>query len=199
MRGVKGLNHEKVCVRAGIGSCPVCHDVLGSELVMLPCGHQLCCKCSMTIIDRAPQSASPQVLSYLPLHRPVLCWMQSQMVLSGCSIFQLCQAHKPRCHCIVFSQVAVLHQVKQCAAKLSIVIMMVMLCCLGSCRDSKRLARVSTDSLHCQKQQETCCWSGMAVASCLTMCASALQRRECCCRARRSAAPRAGLAPRWQM
>ncbi|KAL3154030.1 hypothetical protein ABBQ32_013581 [Trebouxia sp. C0010 RCD-2024] len=44
----------------GGGCCPVCHDVLGAELVMLPCGHQLCCRCSMTLIDRAPQSASPQ-------------------------------------------------------------------------------------------------------------------------------------------
>ena len=45
----------------GLGSCPVCHEALGSELVMLPCGHQLCCRCSMTIIDRAPSTSSPQV------------------------------------------------------------------------------------------------------------------------------------------
>lgn len=54
----------KVYLLAGMGSCPVCHDPLGSELVMLPCGHQLCCRCSMTIIDRAPHTSSPQV----PLH-----------------------------------------------------------------------------------------------------------------------------------
>lgn len=53
-------------MHAGGGCCPVCHDVLGAELVMLPCGHQLCCRCSMTLIDRAPQSASPQVSS--PIH-----------------------------------------------------------------------------------------------------------------------------------
>lgn len=50
-----------LCAGTSLGSCPVCHDVLGSELVMLPCGHQLCCKCSMTLIDRAPATASPEV------------------------------------------------------------------------------------------------------------------------------------------
>ena len=45
----------------GLGSCPVCHEALGNELVMLPCGHQLCCRCSMTLIDRAPSTSSPQV------------------------------------------------------------------------------------------------------------------------------------------
>ena len=56
------------CAHAGGACCPVCHDVLGAELVMLPCGHQLCCKCSMTLIDRALQSASPQVQSVLQSH-----------------------------------------------------------------------------------------------------------------------------------
>lgn len=40
--------------------CPVCHDTLGLELTMLPCGHQLCCKCSMAMIDRLP-AKQPQV------------------------------------------------------------------------------------------------------------------------------------------
>ena len=57
--------NSTVYLLAGMGSCPVCHDPLGSELVMLPCGHQLCCRCSMTIIDRAPHTSSPQVLSRL--------------------------------------------------------------------------------------------------------------------------------------
>ncbi len=39
--------------------CPVCHEPLGPELVILPCGHQLCCKCSISLVDR--QSHVPQV------------------------------------------------------------------------------------------------------------------------------------------
>ena len=62
VRVLRGLGMRGY-VSAGVGFCPVCHDMLGSELVMLPCGHQLCCKCSMTLIDRAPQSALPQVPS----------------------------------------------------------------------------------------------------------------------------------------
>ncbi|KAL0019181.1 hypothetical protein WJX77_000293 [Trebouxia sp. C0004] len=53
-------DHSAASTSHGMGSCPVCHDPLGSELVMLPCGHQLCCRCSMTIIDRAPHTSSPQ-------------------------------------------------------------------------------------------------------------------------------------------
>lgn len=40
--------------------CPVCHDVLGQELMMLTCGHQLCCRCCMTLIERLP-AFPPQV------------------------------------------------------------------------------------------------------------------------------------------
>lgn len=32
--------------------CPVCRDPLGLELVMLPCGHSLCCKCTFTLTER---------------------------------------------------------------------------------------------------------------------------------------------------
>lgn len=28
-------------------TCPVCHDKLGSQLMVLPCGHLLCCKCKI--------------------------------------------------------------------------------------------------------------------------------------------------------
>lgn len=42
--------------------CPVCQDQLGAELVMLICGHRLCCPCSMLLVDRIPQNR-PQVSS----------------------------------------------------------------------------------------------------------------------------------------
>ena len=34
--------------------CPVCQEALGAELAMLPCGHQLCVRCQMALIDRLP-------------------------------------------------------------------------------------------------------------------------------------------------
>ena len=46
---------------AGGETCPVCHEPLGSELVMLPCAHTLCCKCSMTLVEQQ-RRFSPQVL-----------------------------------------------------------------------------------------------------------------------------------------
>ena len=97
MRVTRGLAmRERVRMPAGVGCCPVCHDVLGSELVMLPCGHQLCCKCSMTIIDRAPQSASPQVLPH-PCEQHFCAGCR----LSGWTIGHLANTNKPRSHAAV--------------------------------------------------------------------------------------------------
>jgi hypothetical protein len=35
-------------------------ELLGVELVMLPCGHQLCCKCGVALQEHAGQQTSPQ-------------------------------------------------------------------------------------------------------------------------------------------
>ena len=35
--------------------CPVCHEALGRELVMLSCGHQLCAPCSMKMLEKLPK------------------------------------------------------------------------------------------------------------------------------------------------
>ena len=32
--------------------CPVCQEPLGQELAMMPCGHQLCVRCHMALVDR---------------------------------------------------------------------------------------------------------------------------------------------------
>ncbi|EIE26712.1 hypothetical protein COCSUDRAFT_59229 [Coccomyxa subellipsoidea C-169] len=39
---------------AEVEVCPVCQEPLGQELTMLPCGHQLCVRCHMAILDRIP-------------------------------------------------------------------------------------------------------------------------------------------------
>lgn len=49
-----GVEAEEVC-------CPVCQEALGSELVMLGCGHQLCMRCSLALVDRIPKH-TPQVM-----------------------------------------------------------------------------------------------------------------------------------------
>ncbi|KAK9810177.1 hypothetical protein WJX72_006177 [[Myrmecia] bisecta] len=40
--------------------CPLCHDVLGPERVMLPCAHQMCCGCSLKMVDLACPSNLPK-------------------------------------------------------------------------------------------------------------------------------------------
>jgi len=35
-------------------ACPVCHDPFGQEMVMLPCGHRLCCKCQLLMTETLP-------------------------------------------------------------------------------------------------------------------------------------------------
>ena len=32
--------------------CPVCQEPLGQELAMMPCGHQLCVRCHLALVDR---------------------------------------------------------------------------------------------------------------------------------------------------
>ncbi|KAG0565163.1 hypothetical protein KC19_8G169500 [Ceratodon purpureus] len=38
--------------------CPICHELLGSRFMVLPCGHVLCCKCMLKLVERStlPQS-----------------------------------------------------------------------------------------------------------------------------------------------
>ena len=31
--------------------CPICHELLGSRFMVLPCGHVLCCKCKCLIMN----------------------------------------------------------------------------------------------------------------------------------------------------
>ncbi|KAK9844148.1 hypothetical protein WJX81_006007 [Elliptochloris bilobata] len=63
LRYLQGLNAARQRVAAaekggeGAGEvvvelCPVCQEALGAELAMLPCGHQLCVRCQMALIDR---------------------------------------------------------------------------------------------------------------------------------------------------
>jgi E3 ubiquitin-protein ligase SHPRH len=36
--------------------CPICHDPLGPQLVMLPCGHAQCIKCNNLMVSRLPSA-----------------------------------------------------------------------------------------------------------------------------------------------
>ena len=50
----------RCCGAGGAGAehaaelCPVCQEALAAELAMLPCGHPLCVRCQMALIDRLP-------------------------------------------------------------------------------------------------------------------------------------------------
>lgn len=43
--------------------CPVCQEPLGQELTMLPCGHQLCVRCHMALLDRIPPNTPMVIIS----------------------------------------------------------------------------------------------------------------------------------------
>ena len=51
--------------------CPVCQEPLEQELAMLPCGHQLCVRCHMALVDHAPPGpkVSGTVAQALPCQR----------------------------------------------------------------------------------------------------------------------------------
>jgi Zinc finger, C3HC4 type (RING finger) len=59
------LGNWCVCIGVAAGGeadvCPVCQEPLAEELSVLSCGHQLCCKCTMALVDRCVQA--PQVRS----------------------------------------------------------------------------------------------------------------------------------------
>ena len=40
--------------------CPVCHDPLGVEVVVLPCGHPLCHGCTLRLLERSRVPALPR-------------------------------------------------------------------------------------------------------------------------------------------
>lgn len=43
-------------------TCPVCQESLGMQMMVLPCGHMLCCKCLITIADNgAPSDSNPEM------------------------------------------------------------------------------------------------------------------------------------------
>ncbi len=59
---------------AEVEVCPVCQEPLGQELTMLPCGHQLCVRCHMAILDRIPPYIPMVLTSPTPAyaHSPAL-------------------------------------------------------------------------------------------------------------------------------
>ncbi|CAK0735069.1 hypothetical protein CVIRNUC_000523 [Coccomyxa viridis] len=44
--------------------CPVCQEPLGQELAMMPCGHQLCVRCHMALVDRV--APGPKAHRHVP-------------------------------------------------------------------------------------------------------------------------------------
>eukprot|EP00898_Chlorokybus_atmophyticus_P007364 jgi/Chlat1/7629/Chrsp64S07159 len=41
--------------------CPICQELIGNDLAILPCGHTLCTKCTMALQDRIPRSTPRQL------------------------------------------------------------------------------------------------------------------------------------------
>ncbi|GAX82125.1 hypothetical protein CEUSTIGMA_g9553.t1 [Chlamydomonas eustigma] len=50
--------------------CPICHDAIGCQCVMLPCGHQVCCECYASLLERLPGAAGGAA-GLLALHRHI--------------------------------------------------------------------------------------------------------------------------------
>ena len=46
--------------------CPVCQEPLGQELAMMPCGHQLCVRCHMALVDRVAPGPKVSASSSAP-------------------------------------------------------------------------------------------------------------------------------------
>lgn len=58
---------EDDAVKQEAAKCPVCHEVMAVELMMLTCGHQLCCRCCMTLIERLPAFPPQVAAAMLPV------------------------------------------------------------------------------------------------------------------------------------
>ncbi|KAI5079688.1 hypothetical protein GOP47_0005167 [Adiantum capillus-veneris] len=52
--------NKRACATGGIMEeiCPVCQEHLGTQMMVFPCGHMLCCKCLMTIAEGNGEIAS---------------------------------------------------------------------------------------------------------------------------------------------
>ncbi|XP_057849243.2 uncharacterized protein LOC131060147 isoform X2 [Cryptomeria japonica] len=65
IEGFKTL--EQTVGKNGEETCPVCHEKLDTKFMVFPCGHQLCCKCMVTMVD------VPSPLSTIPQRKKIVC------------------------------------------------------------------------------------------------------------------------------
>lgn len=42
--------------------CPVCHELLGNDMAMLPCGHMLCVACNVRIVEKENKQRNEQIM-----------------------------------------------------------------------------------------------------------------------------------------
>ena len=68
--------------------CPVCHEALGLELAMAPCGHQLCMRCHMAMLDRIPR-LTPAVRTPAQAPSPI-CPCAPQIISTIFCLFSRC-------------------------------------------------------------------------------------------------------------
>lgn len=58
---------EQAVGKNGEEKCPVCHEKLDTKFMVFPCGHQLCCKCMITMVDE------PSPLSTISQCKQIIC------------------------------------------------------------------------------------------------------------------------------
>ncbi|KAH9308738.1 hypothetical protein KI387_036649 [Taxus chinensis] len=58
---------EQVVGKSADETCPVCHEKLDTKFMVFPCGHQLCCKCMVMMVDK------PSFLSAISQSRQIMC------------------------------------------------------------------------------------------------------------------------------
>ena len=59
--------------------CPVCQEPMGQELAMMPCGHQLCVRCHMALVDRVAPGPKVSASSANKLRQHMKLWMSCHL------------------------------------------------------------------------------------------------------------------------
>ena len=64
--------------------CPICHEILGNDIAMLPCGHMLCVACNVRIVEKENKIRNDHIMK-CPTCRAITPASETAVVTNQCS------------------------------------------------------------------------------------------------------------------
>jgi len=87
LKTLERLNHSSTAdqdFRLEEEPCPICHELLGNDVAMLPCGHMLCVACNVRIVEKENKNKIDQTMK-CPTCRAITPAAETAVVTNQCS------------------------------------------------------------------------------------------------------------------